>query len=503
MMKKRYLMMCIIINLLALVLIPVNLYLIAMPEWISLLFDVVAAGFLIVFFLKGRGKWLSKSILSILLILTIGISLFGTYCNPYWNSCNFRGFPYSEAYDTVLTYEQAKADLDYCLHYIKKDHPLFIQGVPAEVQQRYDQAIRELQQAEKIDVTLVWQKCQNILSVLEDGHTCSYPNSNYGDEHYLKYIKARNDAEDTLVAVNGMELGQLLEEKSDLYCYEVDSWGILQLKSELSTLEGLRFLGIPVEEGISYTYESPEGVRDTVTYYESDFVTYEEYVELNQIGETTGSTEDDTENEPDSFVSYQIDSERSLAILTLTECNYNNEYCNCLRDMFTEVKKQGIANVAVDIRDNSGGNSMVANEFIRYLDVDTYQVDTCNWRLGIFNPAFGSGVNQNQRYTDLTFQGRVYLLTSSGSFSSAMMFAEYIKDNQLGILIGEAPGNTPSGYGDIAIFRLPNSGLYVQVSTKEFFRADRETDDILVEPDIECDAGEALEYLYLELEKQE
>lgn len=500
-MKKRYLIICILMNLLALALIPANLYLFAMPEWITLLFDILAAGSLAVFFWKGRGKWLSKSILSIFLVLAIGISLFGTYCNPYWNSYNFRGFSYSEAYDTVLTYEEAREDLDACLHYLKKDHPRFIQGVPTEVQYRYEQAIEELQGAERIDVTLVWQNCQSILSVLEDGHTCSYPNSNYKDEHYLKYIAARNNAGDTLAAVNGMELSQLLAEKADLYCYEVESWGILQLKSDLSTLEGLHFLGIPVEEGITYTYESLEGVRDTVTYYESDFVAYEAYMEWNQIESTTANAENDRETEPDSFVSYRIDRKRSLAVLTLTECNYNEEYCGCLREMFEAVKEQGIANVAVDIRDNSGGNSMVANEFIRYLDVDTYQVDTYNWRLGIFHPAFGSGVNQNQRYTDLTFQGRVYLLTSSGSFSSAMMFAEYIKDNELGILIGEAPGNTPAGYGDIAIFRLPNSGLYVQVSTKEFFRADRETDDILVEPDIPCDAGKALEYLYEELEK--
>lgn len=497
-MKKRYLVIYMIMNLFALVLIPVNLYLFAMPEWISLLFDALAAGALGVFFLKGRGRWLSKSILSVILILTIGISLFGTYCNPYWNSRNFRGFPYSRPYDTGLTYEQAKEDLDYCLHYVKKDHPLFMEGIPPEVQQRYETALAELQEAEKIDVTLVWQKCQNMLSVLGDGHTCSYPNPDYEAEHYLKYIKTRRDAGDMLTAVNGLELGQLLEEKSDLYCYEVESWGIEQMKTELSTLEGLRFLGLTVEDGITYTYESPEGIQDTVTYYEDDFVTYEAYEQWNQIED---STEENGSDEESTFVYYTINQEQSLAVLTLEECNYNDLYCRCLRDMFTEVKDRGILHVAVDIRDNGGGNSMVVNEFIRYLDVDAYRVDTCNWRLGIWNPGFGTGMNQNQRYTDMTFKGNLYVLTSTGSFSSAMMFAEYVKDNQLGTLIGEAPGNTPSGYGDIAIFRLPNSGLYVQVSTKEFFRADRETTDILVEPDVECRAEEAMEYLYLELEK--
>ncbi len=489
-MKKRYFVLCIIMNLLALGFIPFNLFLLAVPEWMSLIPDILAAGALVLFFLQGRGKKIWKIILSVLLILTIGISLFGTYCNPYWSSVNFRGCPYSKSYGSELSYAQAKADLDYAMHYIEKDHPLFMDGVPAQVQQRYDKALEELENTETIDVMLVWQKLQYILSGLGDAHTCSYPNLSYKEEHYLRYIQASKDAGDTLVAINGMELAKILEEKSDLYSYEVESWGIRQLKADLSTLEGLQFLGMSLEEGIAYTYEDPEGNLHTEVYYESDFVTYEEYIELYSIdNEAEASAEE-------AFVYYEIDTERSLAILTLTECNYNEEYRQCLQDMFTEVKAQGIEHVAIDIRDNGGGNSLVINEFIRYLDVDTYRTETDYWRLGSFNLQLGSGVNTNLRYTDLTFQGDVYVLTSAGSFSSAMMFAEYIKDNRLGTIIGEAPGNTPSGYGDTAFFRLPNSGLYVQVSTKEFVRADLETDDILVSPDIGCEADDALEYLY-------
>ena len=105
-MRKRYIIISIIMNLLALALVPVNLYLFGMPEWISLLVDGLAAGALVLFFLRGNGKRLSKSVLTVLLLLTIGLSLFGTYCNPYWNSRNFRAFPYSEASDTILTYQQ-------------------------------------------------------------------------------------------------------------------------------------------------------------------------------------------------------------------------------------------------------------------------------------------------------------------------------------------------------------------------------------------------------------
>lgn len=113
----------------------------------------------------------------------------------------------------------------------------------------------------------------------------------------------------------------------------------------------------------------------------------------------------------------------------------------------------------------------------------------------------GKGIMENKKYTELTFGGNVYVLTSSGTFSSAMMFAEYIKDNHLGTIIGEAPGNIPSGYGDITIFQLPESGLYMHVSTKKFFRADKESDDFLVSPDMECNAEDAFAYLYEVLDK--
>ena len=108
----------------------------------------------------------------------------------------------------------------------------------------------------------------------------------------------------------------------------------------------------------------------------------------------------------------------------------------------------------------------------------------------------GNGIRENNKYEVLLFHGDLYLLTSARTFSSAMMFAQYVKDNRLGIIIGEAPGNDPNGYGEVSCFMLPNSGLYMQISTKRFYRADRESTDELVYPDIECSSQLAMEELY-------
>lgn len=469
-------------------LIPLNLWVCRFPEWVILITVLVLVAINVVYFVKFKTKLAAKIILPIFSALAICLSLLGSYCNPYWNSMMCRYCDDTQAYDTVVTYAQAKADVDYMMHYLNKCHPLFMSGTPDEVQQSYDAAIARLQSADEITVNTLRREIQQILSVLGDGHTTAW---GYWYEHYLKTVPKRNAEGWHLVGINGRTLESIFDEKKSLFSFEVKSWGMEQLSSEVCVLSGLDFLGLD-PNGITYTWQNDEGERETDRYTASDFITYDEYLEYNKAY---------LEDEDEDFVSYRIDEEKSLALLTLTSCNYNEQYINCLKDMFTEVKAKGIRNVAVDIRGNGGGSSSVANEFIRYLDIDQYLDGTSKWRLGVFNISLGDGIVINEKYTDLTFDGNVFLLTDTSSFSSSMLFAQYVKDNRLGSIIGEPPGNTPNGYGDISTFSMPNSGLCFQVSTKQFFRADKDSKDILVMPDIECDGEKALDMLYETLDK--
>ena len=163
-----------------------------------------------------------------------------------------------------------------------------------------------------------------------------------------------------LIAVDGVKIVDLLEQKKDLYCYETESWGLSRINNDLTSAEGLYFLGFDLTDGVNYTYADAAGGEHTFTYYADDFIPLDEYRIFNNI----------TETESKPFVYYELDTEKSLAVLTLTSCVFNEEYRNRVNEMFTEVKEKGIENIAVDIRDNGGGNSQVANEFIRYLDVD-------------------------------------------------------------------------------------------------------------------------------------
>ncbi|WP_139243388.1 S41 family peptidase [Anaerocolumna xylanovorans] len=488
-MKKRYFVICPVLLVLSIGLILFDLLVASVPAWVVGCNIALTVINLVFFYLKANAKRGGKILITAITLLTVCFSLFGLYCNPYWNSYNFRANSSTEDYNREISYKQAKEDIDYMLKYIKKDHPLFRKNAPDNFTAAYEKAVSELKSSSHITVSMLWQKTQSILSTLGDGHTCAY--ANYKTPHYLKYRAELKAGNYDLTKVNGISMEKLFQEKNSLFSYEAESLGKEMLKIRLLSLEGLDFLGIPISDGIVFTYKNDNGNTVEKTCYAKDFLTYGEYIKYNNIKDDNKTKE--------NFVSYSIEEDKSLALLTLTACNYNKQYRDCLNKMFSEVKEKNIKNVAVDIRDNGGGNSLVADEFIKYLDTDTYKVSTDKWRLGLFNINNKHNIQVNHKYSDLTFSGRVYILTSVGTFSSAMQFAEHIKDNRLGVIIGEAPGNNAYGYGDIAIFRMPNSKLYFQVSTKQFFRADPAIKDKWVIPDVPCDSKDALTVLYQQL----
>lgn len=481
-------MLPIILIALTIGIIPLNLFLIRLPEWITILLSCALAAAVILMWRKPKGKKAGKAVISICSLFTVAFSLFGSYCNPYWNSISFQSNAdwYCKPYDYTLTYAQAKSDLDYAMKYLKKLHPAFYHDYPEEIRLRYDAAVSTLENADCITVNMLAQEVQGIFSLLHDAHT--HIGLNYPDQKYMKYIAAHNEAGDTLLGINGLTLAQMLELYSDRESYEVEAYAMERLKSRVSSLEGLAYLGIPVEDGVVYNYETENGEKSDCRVTENDFLPYEEYIEFNQI------EENDTEETP--FVSYEIDEGLKAAVLTLYSCNYNNEYKNTVKAMFQEIKEKGILHVAVDLRNNGGGNSLVANEFLKYIDTDSYQDWAADWRLGCFMVHIPQRTVQNNKYEDLLFQGDLYLLTSNYTFSSAMNFAEYVKDNDLGTIIGEPSGNAPDSYGDISCFKLPESGIVIQISTKKWYRTNHMKG--LIEPDIPCDDRDALDYFYKE-----
>lgn len=357
------------------------------PEYISL---IISGNIIVLNVLLWIGKKkriflkISNLIISIIAIMVVN---FSTYCNPYWNSIVFKNPENLKTRDRleVISYEEAKEDVDYAMKYLKKVHPALRNGFPKDIEQAYEKAIDSLKMDARINVETVQNAISSIYSIMEDGHT------------------------------------------------------------HICT-----------------------GEITTARIYRDD-------------------------NEGD-FVKYNIDTEISSAILSLDSCIINKQYIECVNKMFKEVKKQNIQNVIVDLRNNGGGNSGVVDEFIRYLDIDTYKMPMIKQRFGMFITNFFGDKNiVNEKYEDLLFKGKVYLLTSDYTYSAAMTFTDVIQGNKLGTVVGESPSNPPNCYTDVSIFLTPNAKIELWISTKQQFAIDKNKKEGLIQPDIKCEADVAFD----------
>ena len=480
-MKKRFIFLLPLTWLVFIGLFYIDKMLTAVPLPVSIavsLLVVIADLLIIIRIRSGKGLKIPFSILSVLAVAIYNV--FGIACNPYWHSnTGYSNRPLPDSYADVLTSQQAIEDLDYMMTFLKKDHPACYGGVPSEVLERYNNVKSELESLDTITVNELCRKTEYVLSCLHDGHTYTFPKYDY---HYLKDSYSDELAGYKTVSVNGLTIDELAKQSADLISYEAESWEITRIRSLYFTLEGLDYLGLDNTE-VTYVFEK-DGQTITRTYTQEDFALIDE-IEIKSDNSAL-----------QSFVSYKIDEEKSLAIMTLTSCRANSEYNKAVKDMFTEVKEKNIQHVAVDIRGNGGGNDAVIGEFFRYLDIDGYNTCGLEWRLGFIKIPYPVMYEKNEKVNDLLFTGDFYLLTSSGTFSSAMLYAQYVKDNHVGTIIGEAPGNDPNGYGEVVYFALPNSKIFMSVSTKHFIRVDKDAGTYLVEPDIECSSNEAMDKLY-------
>ena len=376
--------------------------------------------------------------------------------------------------DWLLTRKQAEDDLEFVMEHLRGRHPAWLEEneVMAAAEAQYQTELVSLSDVPSVEE--LWRAAARITSVMHDGHTLVY--ASLPGRYVNDFDSLRNSG--TLVAINGEAAADIFARARTLFPYETDEYAIHHFSSTVLMNEKyLRLVGVDTSNGVVYTFEK-DGETTDISY------------DLVPIEEVTGYDGGDSK-----WVYYDIDTENSIGIFTLTECTYNDEYKAVVKEFFEAVKKNGICDIIVDLRGNGGGNSMVADEFLRYIDIDSYYGWASKVRYGNFLRTNERCLESNEKL-EPPFGGNIYLLTNVFTYSAAMDFAMLVGDNDIGVIIGEASGNLPDSYGDSLSFRLPNSKLDLNVSFKKWYRVDESKAGQPIEPDHPCDPNDALEKAY-------
>ena len=164
---------------------------------------------------------------------------------------------------------------------------------------------------------------------------------------------------------------------------------------------------------------------------------------------------------PSSYYWYEFLPEKEALYIQYSRCadDSKKSFKDFAEELFQLVDKKqdagAIKRVVVDLRFNQGGNSEVVRPLLEGLKA----------RPG------------------LRAKGHLYVLIGRSTFSSGMMAAFDFRDQLHAILVGEPIGGKPNEYGEVKVFRLPNSNIEVQYTTK-YFQLFKDSDPSTLEPDV-------------------
>lgn len=411
-------------------------------------------------------------------VILAALAVFAAYksfFDPYRGTS--RGGETTLPLDTILTGNEAAEDVEYVMKMLRSRHPAWLEKNNARVaatEARYLAEMEAINVSEDgVSVLEEWRAVSRILHELGDGHTqvwASPAASLYIDDvGQLRQYGAP-------VKINGEPTEDVFERFCELFQYETVEYAKAIFEAKvLANKTYLTWIGVDTSDGVVFTFDMSSGERDC----EYKFVTLK-----NVGGRGAGGYGDPWE--------YTIDADKAVGVFTLRSCEYNDRYKAAVKAFFSAVAESEADGVIVDLRGNGGGNSLCADEFIRYLDVDGYYGWPSHIRYGPILIKNKKGYSSNKKLGE-GFSGYVYVLTDTRTFSAAMDFAMLIEDNGLGELVGEASGNLPDSYGDLLTFAAPNSGLSFSVSFKRWFRIDETKAGLPLEPDWPCASAEAMD----------
>jgi C-terminal processing protease CtpA/Prc len=381
----------------------------------------------------------------------------------------------------TLSPEKMREDLGYMVRILKHVHPATYHGFTNRQQAVIDEAYQKIQTP--MPAKRFYFVVNSVICSLEDGHTHLHPMKHkqnrridvsiiwLPDAFYVKYEREPFQQGDRIITIGGKSIETIYQQMQSMIPAENENYRKWSMAEKVQREEFLEYLEVTENDAVEISVERT-GNRITLI---APLKPASQYV-----------------HPPPSrqWVGYQVDSDLSLGIFHLDKCDPNEQYTKTVRAFFEEVNEKQIRNIAIDVRRNGGGNSRVIDEFFRYLNIDRFRSFSCDIRYSE-EVAQWAGYSETSGYhhgepseirnhrvqdSNLLFDGKLYVLTSPETFSSGNWFAVIIKDNGLGIIIGEPTGNAPSSYGDAPSFQMPNSGFCFCVSHKKFVRPNPDND---------------------------
>lgn len=377
-----------------------------------------------------------------------------------------------------MNIESFLGDFDY-LYNALKQHPLFSKNREIAEFEKFYRELRE----NIVDYTSFINAMTKLTTFFEDGHTniempyttqdyclritCEWQDNKLILQEDYEDIKAGSE----IFAIEGQSVEQILERMSNRIPHE----NIFLVKSRMIEYPYMNYhifskMNLAELFGDKQVFEIVFLVDRTKRTKQCVLTKYDGFLDFSE----------------GNSVYYELQDDK--AVLHLDECICDKQYTDTLNELAILCNEKDIEMLEIDLSKNMGGSSAVIDEFIKYVDVDSFsRYEMIDYSSG--NPRIVTSradIICNQR-KDALFPKNLICRVSNTTFSSARTFAVTLKDNGIATIVGQPTGGKPCSYGMPRRDITPNCNIRFRVSRALFLRPDEKLDEeVALFPDDKC-----------------
>lgn len=176
----------------------------------------------------------------------------------------------------------------------------------------------------------------------------------------------------------------------------------------------------------------------------------------------------------------------NVAVIDLRNFS-SSDFTSFIDSAFTKIQHKNCQSLIIDLRYNGGGEASLADSLISYLTIKEYQsmqsdvikissatsdyvrqLQSINLGKKTGDFYIWSGIPIKPITRKNFFNGSLYVLTSSMTYSTGGFFANVIKCYKIGTVIGSETGQPMIAYGDTYNYILPNTNLSCGIAKQKF-----------------------------------
>ena len=323
------------------------------------------------------------------------------------------------------------------------------------------------QKSARLDIHTIVMEIAKIVATIGDAHTAvvlprynRLPIEVYCFQEGLFVVAAMPSyqqlLQQKLLAINGETTASICKRLEQVISHENKSFVLAQLPEYLictdilfglGIIDDLHNVNIQVETDQQKTIDCQvhtikyEDWQDVLTEHKQEIVALPLY-----------------RQQQDQYYWSHLAEDKGFLYVNYNKCKNMTEYT--VADFSTQLIKglednPRIQYLAIDLRNNGGGNSELLKDFLQWLG----------------------------KFERLNQQGHLFVIVGRDTFSSALLNVYYLKYHSAAIFIGETTGGKPNCYGEVKYLSLASSGLAILYST-QYYELIEDNSQLSFEPDV-------------------